>query len=52
MFDTPPSSDKLAEIYDVRFPQIIVIYPLVWKHYANPNGTGNGDWFLYHVILE
>lgn len=46
MHDTPPSSDRLAEVYDKRFHQVIVIYPFVWKH------KPNGDWFLYYIIPE
>lgn len=40
------NNTQLAEVYSKNFHQMIIIFPLVWKH------VPGGDWFLYHVIKE
>ena len=36
--DEPASNDILAELYDRKHRQIIVVFPLMWKH------EPDGDW--------
>lgn len=40
----PPSNDILAAVYDENYQQIIVVFPLIWKH------TEFGDWWLSGML--
>lgn len=33
------SNERLANVYEARITQIIIIFPYIWKHY--PNGCWN-----------
>lgn len=35
---------KLAELYQKDVKQLIVIFPIIWKHQVN------GNWFVNHVF--
>lgn len=39
------NNERLAEIYTKDYPQIITIFPNVWKHFKE------GNWFLLHRYL-
>lgn len=38
------NNEILASLYDERFPQLIIIDGVAWKHIPG------GNWFIYHAF--
>jgi hypothetical protein len=34
------NNERLAKVYDPKYPQLIILFPYAWKHHPN------GNWFL------
>ena len=40
------NSDILARVYNPTYPQVITIYPIMWKHEIG------GNWFILAILNE